>query len=41
MSPADRAVIRLGGVTPGDFREEDLVRTWAKTLAGEMSEEGK
>ena len=41
MSPADKAVIRLGGVTPGDFREEDLVRTWAKTLAGAMSEEVK
>ncbi|HNO09175.1 MAG TPA: hypothetical protein PKJ03_10650, partial [Methanoregulaceae archaeon] len=41
MSPADKAVVRLGGVTPGDFREEDLVRTWAKTLAGAMSEEVK
>ena len=39
MSPADKAVIRLGSVTPGDFREDDLVKSWAKTLAGSLSEE--
>ena len=34
MSPADKAMIRLGGATPGDFRDENLVRSWARELAG-------
>jgi menaquinone-dependent protoporphyrinogen oxidase len=33
MSPADKAIVTLGGVTPGDFRDEGLVRSWAKDLA--------
>jgi len=32
MSPADKAIVTLGGVTPGDFRQEDLVRSWARDL---------
>jgi menaquinone-dependent protoporphyrinogen oxidase len=32
MSPADKAVVRLSGVTPGDFRDEEMVRSWAKEL---------
>jgi menaquinone-dependent protoporphyrinogen oxidase len=32
MSPADKAMIQLSGVTPGDFRDEDLVRSWARDL---------
>jgi menaquinone-dependent protoporphyrinogen oxidase len=39
MSPADKEMIRLGSVTPGDFREDALVRSWAKTLAGSLSKE--
>lgn len=35
MSPADKAVVRLSGVTPGDFRDEDIVRSWAREL-GEL-----
>jgi menaquinone-dependent protoporphyrinogen oxidase len=33
MSTADRAMVKLGGVTPGDFRDEGLVRAWARDLA--------
>ena len=32
MSPPDKAIVTLGGVTPGDFRDEDRVRSWAKDL---------
>jgi hypothetical protein len=34
MSPADRAMVALGGAVPGDFRDPDLVRVWARELAG-------
>jgi len=34
MSAADRAIVALGGAEPGDFRDPDLVRAWARELAG-------
>jgi menaquinone-dependent protoporphyrinogen oxidase len=34
MSPADKAMLRLSGAAPGDFRNEELVRSWARDLAG-------
>jgi len=34
MSAADRAIVTLGGAMPGDFRDPDLVRNWARELAG-------
>jgi menaquinone-dependent protoporphyrinogen oxidase len=33
MSPADAAMVKLSGATPGDFRDEELVRSWAQSLA--------
>ena len=33
MSAADRAIVALGGAEPGDFRDPDLVRAWARELA--------
>lgn len=33
MSVVDRDMVRLGWVTPGDFRDEPLVRSWARDLA--------
>jgi menaquinone-dependent protoporphyrinogen oxidase len=41
MSAADKAIVTLGGVTPGDFRDEDLVRSWARDLAVESLLNGK
>jgi len=41
MSPPDKAIVTLGGVTPGDFRNEDLVRSWAKDLAVKSILKGK
>jgi menaquinone-dependent protoporphyrinogen oxidase len=38
MSPVDKAVITIGGVTPGDFRDDDLVVSWARDLAGAFSQ---
>jgi menaquinone-dependent protoporphyrinogen oxidase len=35
MSAADRSMMKLSGATPGDFRDEDLVRSWAREL-GEL-----
>ncbi|MCQ8893375.1 MAG: flavodoxin domain-containing protein [Methanolinea sp.] len=32
MSPADRAVLSLAKVTPGDFRDEEMVRSYARRL---------
>ncbi|MCE5298205.1 MAG: flavodoxin [Methanoregulaceae archaeon] len=32
MSAADRSMMKLSGATPGDFRDEDLVRSWAREL---------
>jgi menaquinone-dependent protoporphyrinogen oxidase len=32
MSPADKAMVILSGVTPGDFQDEDMVRSWAREL---------
>lgn len=40
ISSADRAVIQLGRVTPGDFRDEQIVRSWARDLAGQLSRNG-
>jgi menaquinone-dependent protoporphyrinogen oxidase len=34
MSEADRAILTLGGVEPGDFRDWDEIRAWAKKTAG-------
>ncbi len=33
MSPADRSITTMAGVTPGDFRNPDEVRKWAEKLA--------
>jgi menaquinone-dependent protoporphyrinogen oxidase len=41
MSPADKAIVRLGRVTPGDFRDEALVRSWARDLAVKSLLKGK
>ena len=40
LSPADRAIVTLGGVTPGDFRDDGLVRSWARDLAGQVFPKG-
>jgi hypothetical protein len=40
MSSTDRAVIQLGRVTPGDFRDEEIVRSWARDLAGQLARKG-
>lgn len=32
MSAADREVIKLTGAMPGDFREPDEIKKWARTL---------
>lgn len=32
VSPADRAILSLARVTPGDFRDEDMVRAYARRL---------
>lgn len=34
MSAADQAILALGGVKPGDFRDWDEIRAWARKLAG-------
>lgn len=34
VSPSDRAILTLAGITEGDFRDMELVRSWARTLPG-------
>jgi menaquinone-dependent protoporphyrinogen oxidase len=41
MSPADQAMVKLSGITPGDFRDDDLVRSWARDLVELFLEKGR
>jgi menaquinone-dependent protoporphyrinogen oxidase len=41
MSQTDREVIRLAGVSPGDFRNPDRVRQWARELPPLLFPSGK
>lgn len=34
VSPSDRAILTLARITGGDFRDMEMVRSWAKTLPG-------
>lgn len=34
VSPSDRAILTLAGITEGDFRDMEMVRSWARTLPG-------
>jgi len=36
MTAADRSIITLGGVKPGDFRDWEQVKAWARSLPGKM-----
>jgi menaquinone-dependent protoporphyrinogen oxidase len=39
MSAADRAILTLGGVKPGDFRDWDEIRAWAGKLAERLGKQ--
>ncbi|MCU0632369.1 MAG: flavodoxin domain-containing protein [Methanolinea sp.] len=32
LSPPDKAIYTIAGVVPGDFRDMEMVRAWARTL---------
>lgn len=34
LNPSDRAILTLAGITVGDFRDMEMVRSWARTLPG-------
>jgi menaquinone-dependent protoporphyrinogen oxidase len=39
MSFADKAILRLGGIEPGDFRDYDEIREWARMLMERWGEQ--
>jgi hypothetical protein len=41
MNLTDREIIRLSGITPGDFLDHDEARRWARELPGHLFPSGK